>query len=506
MFNCLKTKNKYSFIFFLASVCSFKMQAPLSPPAPSEILPGHFEWINPAYTNLSLVNYTDEIKLLSSNDRTRSINNRKAGVLVGLVLGDATGTQKEFCPRTFDEEITSIKTSIINSDELILYGKNNLKIEASILPGDFTDDASMALCLGAALVNTIPYINDNSLHNTIEYIHRIRNYFTLWAYEGLFCSPGLYSPWRTNIQNGNKISVLDDNGNVLKNKKNEDVTMDGYTNQFYCVADIGFAIRAAIDAHKSNGVPEDLNGRAPTNGCAMRNAAVPMLAKNKAELDSFSFLNVYATHPGSQDNIALNNLFSNAVFNAIHYLNGGVSGRKKALILTFLNDKQNNVIIDQYIKPLLNFMQNVSGAKSLWSLSEEQKAKLFDLRMAKRLELGNDIFDASFKTAADGQDFKFGSLDLSFDKQGYLISSSGGTAQCLVAAIWSILTTNNAYDAILRASNLCDDADTVAAITGQMAGAIYGLTNFAEARTEEEWNKIPHKEWFFSLITKIITT
>ena len=37
------------------------------------------------------------------------------------------------------------------------------------------------------------------------------------------------------------------------------------------------------------------------------------------------------------------------------------------------------------------------------------------------------------------------------------------------------LHTNNYRDAILKAANLGDDADTTAAITGQLAGAYYGV-------------------------------
>ncbi len=44
----------------------------------------------------------------------------------------------------------------------------------------------------------------------------------------------------------------------------------------------------------------------------------------------------------------------------------------------------------------------------------------------------------------------------------------------LEAALWSFYTTDSFKDAILRATNLGDDADTTAAICGQIAGAYYG--------------------------------
>ena len=56
------------------------------------------------------------------------------------------------------------------------------------------------------------------------------------------------------------------------------------------------------------------------------------------------------------------------------------------------------------------------------------------------------------------------------------IRSSGYVVHTLEAAIWSVARTANFRNAVLLAVNLADDADTVAAVTGQLAGAIYGLS------------------------------
>jgi len=55
------------------------------------------------------------------------------------------------------------------------------------------------------------------------------------------------------------------------------------------------------------------------------------------------------------------------------------------------------------------------------------------------------------------------------------IKSSGYVVDTLEAAIWCILTTNNYKDAVLRAVNLGLDTDTTGAVTGGMAGLIYGI-------------------------------
>ncbi|MDY7073105.1 ADP-ribosylarginine hydrolase Tri1 [Pseudomonas hunanensis] len=56
------------------------------------------------------------------------------------------------------------------------------------------------------------------------------------------------------------------------------------------------------------------------------------------------------------------------------------------------------------------------------------------------------------------------------------IRSSGYVVDTLEAALWAVWNTNNFRDAILLAANLADDADSVAATAGQIAGALYGVS------------------------------
>lgn len=54
------------------------------------------------------------------------------------------------------------------------------------------------------------------------------------------------------------------------------------------------------------------------------------------------------------------------------------------------------------------------------------------------------------------------------------VRGSGYVVDSLEAALWSFAGTDSFEEAILRAANLGDDADTTAAICGQLAGAFYG--------------------------------
>lgn len=75
------------------------------------------------------------------------------------------------------------------------------------------------------------------------------------------------------------------------------------------------------------------------------------------------------------------------------------------------------------------------------------------------------------------------------------IKSSGYVIDTLEASLWCFLTTDNFKDCILKAVNLGDDADTVAAIAGALAGLYYGYGSIPE-----EWlNKLLGKEKIYEL-------
>jgi ADP-ribosyl-[dinitrogen reductase] hydrolase len=69
------------------------------------------------------------------------------------------------------------------------------------------------------------------------------------------------------------------------------------------------------------------------------------------------------------------------------------------------------------------------------------------------------------------------------------ISSSGYVLHTLEACIWCLLNTDNYRDAVLKAVNLGQDTDTTGAVTGGLAGLVYGFDN------------IP-KHWLSKLVRK----
>lgn len=65
------------------------------------------------------------------------------------------------------------------------------------------------------------------------------------------------------------------------------------------------------------------------------------------------------------------------------------------------------------------------------------------------------------------------------------ISSSGFVVHTLEAALWAVDTTSSFEEAVLRAVNLGDDADSVGAVAGQLAGARYGFCAIPEKWRQE---------------------
>jgi len=65
------------------------------------------------------------------------------------------------------------------------------------------------------------------------------------------------------------------------------------------------------------------------------------------------------------------------------------------------------------------------------------------------------------------------------------ISSSGYVLHTLEAAVWCLLTTNSYKDAVLKAVNLGADTDTTGAVTGGLAGLLYGFNSIPAHWTDQ---------------------
>ena len=69
------------------------------------------------------------------------------------------------------------------------------------------------------------------------------------------------------------------------------------------------------------------------------------------------------------------------------------------------------------------------------------------------------------------------------------IRGTGHVVDSLEAALWSFSSTSSFEEAVLTAANLGDDADTTAAVCGQVAGAHYGAGAIPESWLGRLWEK-----------------
>jgi ADP-ribosyl-[dinitrogen reductase] hydrolase len=78
-----------------------------------------------------------------------------------------------------------------------------------------------------------------------------------------------------------------------------------------------------------------------------------------------------------------------------------------------------------------------------------------------------------FWTAASGWDASVVASQVA-GRSREQVSASGFYRDTLEAALWAVANTRSFEEALVAAVNLGDDADTVGAVTGQLAGAVYG--------------------------------
>lgn len=80
------------------------------------------------------------------------------------------------------------------------------------------------------------------------------------------------------------------------------------------------------------------------------------------------------------------------------------------------------------------------------------------------------------------------------------IRGSGYVVDCLEAALWSFERTDSFEAAVLQAANLGEDADTTAAVCGQLAGAYYGAPGIPERWRETIAMRDMIEDWALRLL------
>lgn len=282
---------------------------------------------------------------------------RAVGALVGLAVGDAVGTTLEFkAPGTFAP-----------IEDMVGGGPFGLQ------PGQWTDDTSMAMCLGESIL-------DVGGHDAAD---QLRRYVDWWR--------------------------------------------NGYWSSTGRCFDIGNTTVHALSRFERTGavIDDPIDPDAAANGSLMRLAPVPIRWHGDIELAAeMAAESSRTTHPADRPVDACR------VYSAM--IAALIQGRN----------------LDEVF------------AEDFWQFGQ----------LDPRVEA---VVRGSWRT-----------------KEPPEIRGTGYVVDALEAALWAVGGATGFRDAILRAANLGDDADTTAAIAGQLAGARWGLSGipvkWREQITESE--------------------
>jgi ADP-ribosyl-[dinitrogen reductase] hydrolase len=276
-----------------------------------------------------------------AHENTKQLRNRYRGALLGLAAGDALGTTLEFrSPGTFRPLI-----------DMVGGGPFNLQ------PGHWTDDTSMALCLGESLVRCQGFDPKDQMER-----------YCRWWQEGYLSCTGR------------------------------------------CF-DIGCTVSAALSKYTETGDPfsGSVDPRSAGNGSLMRLAPVPLAYRANPEQALWYAGESSRTTHGAQSALDSCKLYAGMILSAL-------DGRSKEEILS----------------PTLYHGLLVPEIR--------------------------EIADGSFKR-----------------KNPPAIAGTGYVVRSLEAALWAFYRSNTFEKGALLAANLGDDADTTAAVFGQLGGAYYGV-------------------------------
>lgn len=119
---------------------------------------------------------------------------------------------------------------------------------------------------------------------------------------------------------------------------------------------------------------------------------------------------------------------------------------------------------------IFEFVENRLHAFVLWKLLENPCKE----SISAGLTQAEEFYRNSAEYAYYVKTFSFANADKLKHIGSNEIRSSGYIVDSLEAALWCLLTTDSYKECVLKAVNLGYDADTIAAIAGGLAGALYG--------------------------------
>ncbi|MCP3659630.1 MAG: hypothetical protein GY830_04640 [Bacteroidetes bacterium] len=392
---------------------------------------------NKIISNTSLVDYSlfsnftkEQKKELVLNKCKDNKINKCVGVMLGMALGDSIGAPLEF--RSIEELGPNQKSKFDYKNTKNQYHNKSNKFK--VKRGQWTDDASMGLCMADSLI-----INKGFNGSDI----RIR-FWNWWnkGYNNAFRNDKSRTLGRSSIGLGGNISK---SLNLIPNQNPSEKFHPAYNEPPYYRDDSG-------------------------NGSLMRLAPIPMhYCKDINEAVEMSKKSSYTTHPGHTAAEACG-LLGFIIVKAIN-------NTKKLDIKTFIDhtlkeyleilEKEMREVYDGGDVSLFNKSWGVVNVIKLIKSDQKEDSKEYCWNWRTDIETYKKSILKSYKTRKDDGDYN-----------GYPVSDTYWGSFCidgLAMALNAVYNSNNLLSAIQNAVNFLGDADSTGSIAGQIAGTFYGF-------------------------------
>jgi len=334
----------------------------------------------------------------NSNINISDAFDRSLGCFIRMVIGDALGAPFEFLSyRPSDNPSgTDYMMDGFSDGEKQFWKKSRFKLK----PGQWTDDASMGLCVADSLLKCKGF-------DGID----MRRRFHLWWFGG-YCNAFRKDGHRGSVGLGGNISLSLEE----------------------------FASNPHLDKTKAG----DFNTSG--NGSVMRNAAIPIFYQHNPEKAlEISSLQSQTTHQG-------------------------IEAAECCRLLTY-------IVLKAFEKGEKSVLDELDDFKS-------EKSSVNDLAFSKE----SDNPDANWNWKAPNYRY---SPTRAKQQPGYVGSY---VMDAMAMALHCVYTTNSFKKAMIKCANLRGDSDTVCAVAGQIAGAIYGWKNIPNSwyQAISKWDTNDH--------------
>jgi ADP-ribosyl-[dinitrogen reductase] hydrolase len=404
---------------------------------------------------------------------------RSVGAMVGMAVADGLGHNFEFLPATdhvggpgrdgprieYDEG-SSTGSSVILHKPLNVF---------ELKPGQWTDDASMGLCLADSLL-----VNG--------------------CFDGSHCRILFYNWWNNGLNNAFKFDPS-------RNKKS--VGLGGnISNSLTDLQKYKTDCTKIPPRYTPPSAGTDQKSDDAGNGSLMRLCPIPIfLAKNAEHARTVAYESSFATHPGPLAAEACAFL-SSVIVACIN---------RPAEDIEEVRRRKNKLSAREFLDEFASeYQQRLSREMESCDFNEKSaKAELYRLLLSKEPDNSTErcwnwksksedphggsgkrilgLFKRKGGSAGCGLGIEQTLKSRGHTYNGYIVHNryfGSFSLDALAMALYCVRSTSSFTEAVVRCINFLGDADTTAAITAQVAGAFYGLEGIPSdwRRDLEKWD------------------